>query len=1112
MFLWTGITSVVRKLVRLAFRTGRSRQTPVLGHGVLCGCFALTCVQQAISCFGTTPPVSIAMFVAIAIGWSIAMLRPFSAEVASVLPNTSARQSGAALVVGLALWSIVHPMLLDAAAWIITASRWPLDSNWSAAMLVGVTFLVSLSPPAWAMTRLAICLAGESRSASRSQLHRVEWADFVPASFLIGLGCGMASSGLWVAPRIGLELTSLVAAAAAGAWATLRVLRPTPSPTADGVNVIELSTCESVTERDCPPTSWREPIVVAFGCVASGGLLAVWLRMADQIVPQTSLTLAGELGTLAIGVALGIRFTGAVVPRRSWNVELVRTRFVAGLAMWSCVVVAMFPLLAASALWLNAFVSNPTLLLLGRLCLTASLLVPAAFVLAMTATSDRQPTQRGIVINVLLALLGHGITEFELIPGGSLVVLSMAFAGGLLIVVAASWRRIDIASVSWFCRVGWTLPFLLLPSSLLWMDWYSPAATARTLFSTNVSVARRGKLASNLLQHLDDGRLLQIREGSRGTYTVWKHNGHQIHWRENGVPIGVASLDSEIFPTYAAEVLPAALPLILHEAPQRVMVLGLGSGEPLRAALEFPIQSLVCVEPDRALVRLVEEVPFDNLGRRIPVLEAVDGENAPLIQVEPPPTPTFLFSFLDDRLRFEVVDPALAMLGTQSTDRFDVIVSNPDHSFLARSAPYFTRQFYANAARRLAAGGVFSQRLQMLDYGPEPLRRIVATLQSVFRDVAAMEMAPGEFVLLATNDERGLIRPPLTSRLAAPHLRSLLARVGIDWSALLGFGGYSHDTLAEFSGGGRRINTVADSRLAFSLPCEVLRWGTKVTELQASLVGQGSTLAMWIGDAEDLTEGIRRQRDVSEQIDLLATTSDEYWAYRRRVKELITKRPESAIRQVKHDRGGSTPLPDTAWRLKYFEALGRAAKTKSTADIDRVAEFESPYDPLVSYFLHQEVAELLSRADERDCARELRHRWHALYFTSANDRSVRNVCDVINLLLDHPEAEPKAIQRRDDLDALLQLLATRWQLRIGSQPKSTQAMLQDVDLTLKVTDRACDALAELTRECGLPTTAWSARRSVVQQLITLPLRDYRARLLPIHQQNVARLQALQSSD
>lgn len=1102
MLFRTAFASIPGRIACWARRIATDYRTPLFGHGLLFACFAQIAIQQTISLLGTTPPVVFAMTAAVAIGACFALWKRHDSDLAGTpTSNTNARNKAAGLLVVLASWAIVFPFLLDGVVWFAGITHLRLESNLKAFPFIGMAGLICLSPPAWATARLVRCLDDELRSRGRTA------SGTTTSSFLFGLGVGVIACGLWLAPWIGLELVTLICAGAGSLWATLRVLRSQSAVTGDSA-----TSSINATSQQASTIAADFAVDLAISA-ASGGLLAAWQRMAHQLVPQTSLALAGEIGTLVVGVAAGIAVAGWFARWRSANVALARLRLVAGLAAWSFAVVALFPLLTRSALWLNAFVSQTSLLSLGRTGLTALLLAPAGFAFGLISALAVNRGHRRVVLLTMSGVLGFWLTAVAN-PARSPVVISMSFAASLLGIVALRWKLIATSCSSRAGRLAWATPALLLPLSLLWFDNYSPATAARTLFSTHVTVARRSGLEQTRLLHLDEGRLLAVREGTRGTYTVWKHNGHQIQIREDGVPTGVASCDPEIFAQYAAEVLPTALPLILHEAPIRVMVLGLGSGEPLRAALQFPIQDVVCVEPDRELIRLMEEIPSEAFNLQHPFFELVDGENIPLFTtMGRGATPPFMLSFWDDRLRFECIDPALAMLGTPLNERFDVIVSNPDHSFLARSAPYFTRQFYQHVARHLTSSGIFSQRFQMMDYGPEPLRNLVATLQSVFREVAVLEVAPGELTLLATNDNHGLFRPPLSERLAAPHVRSLLAGVGIDWSTLLSFGGYSHETLTKFVADGRAdVNTVANSRLAFSLPHEVMRWGPKLDELHSAMDGQGNTIAMWLGDREDLAEAFQRQRDVTEQLELMGKFADQYWAYRGRVKELITKHPQSGIQQVKHELEGKKLPPDVARRLKYFEALGRAAQTKERADIDRVAEFESPYDPLVTYFLHQEVAELLARSSSREPGRELRHRWHALYFSSANDRSVRTVCDAIVLLLDHPEAEPNALQRRDDLDALLQLLATRWQMRFSTPPKSTQTALQDIDVSLKAAERACDALAALTVECGLRADGWSARRTVLVQSLVHPLREYRDKLVPIHQQKLARLRALQSSD
>ncbi|MBI5757018.1 MAG: hypothetical protein HZA46_00710 [Planctomycetales bacterium] len=1077
--------SIIRRTASLLSRIAASSWTTPVGHGLLCGAFMLVWMQQTISLFGTTPPVTFAMTGAVAFGVLLALWKRTDETVAAnSVPDWTARQVASGLLVGLAGWSVVYPVLLDGFARLVTISGTHLESNLSAVVVVVPALLLCLSPMAWVTVRLVTCLGNEMRSSSGMATDEDDAPCAVLAPFSIGFGLGVLSSGLWLAPWLGLDRLTLVCAGVIAVWATVRVLRPQQVASSSRLELRDLSAAPTRNDNE---TSLTLRVGVDFVLIAvSGGLFAAWRRMAHQLVPQTSHALAGEIASVAVGLSLGIMLAGWLARRRNANGALVRLRLAVGLVMWSVVAVAAFPWLTHGALWLNAFVWQTSWLSLGRVGLTALLLAPIGFAFGLTSVGDVKSVRWRVAVQVSLALAGYWLTTLAVTSPGNPAVVSLCIAAVLLVSVSLQWRTIVTSAPSRIGWIGWATPVLLLACSPLCLANYTPAVTARLLFSTGVFNARRGGVEPSQLLRLDDGRLLQVLEGSRGTFTVWKHNGHQIHLREDGVPSGAISTDADIFPQYSAEVLPAALPLILHETPLRVMVLGLGSGVPLGSTLSFPVQEVVCIEPDRVLLRLANEVLYPH------------PETNPLA---------------DNRLRLVTIDPVLAMLGTPPESRFDVIVSHPDHSFLARSAPCFTRQFYQHVANHLTPAGIFSQRFQMVDYGPEPLRCVVATLQSVFREVALLEVAPGELALLATNDDRGLIRPLLAERVATPHCRALLARMGVDWSSLLVFGGYSHETLAKFVANGRaEPNTVSNSRLALSLPREVMRWGPKLSELQASLGNQGSTLAMWLGDHDDLSEAIRRQQEVTEQLELMDKYADQYWAYRSKVKELVTKRPLSPIQQVNYELGGKKMHSVDARRLKYFEALGQAAQSKQLADIDRVAEFETPYDPLVSFFLHQELAELLARSSERDPVRELRHRWHSLYFSSVKDRSVRTVCDTVNLLLDDPAAEPNLLQRRDNLDALLQLLVNRWTLRYGTKPKSTQSMLHDIDVTMKTVDRAYDSLTALTVECGLPAENWTARQAVLHQSLVRPLRNYRDQLLPIHQQNLSRLRALQAKE
>jgi hypothetical protein len=587
------------------------------------------------------------------------------------------------------------------------------------------------------------------------------------------------------------------------------------------------------------------------------------------------------------------------------------------------------------------------------------------------------------------------------------------------------------------------------------------------LFSTSSFVAWQGGFDAKLLPYLDEGRLVGSVDGARSLTTVWKFGGNQLQWRDSGVPQGLVSCDPDVFPRSLSETLPTAFPLVLHEAPQSLLLLGLGTGEPLSAALAFPLPEIVCWEPDASHVRTLREVVAPETG--IDPLE-------------------------DDRVRLVVCDPALALDSQRHT--FDAIVSSPGHASLLRVQAYFTREFYERVARRLAPEGMFCQRLSTIDLGPRPVAAVVRALQAVFGDVLAIEAGPGELLLAATNDPRGLIRPKLAERLQRPHVRGLLAQSGLDWSVVLNLAACRHDGLAEFCATVRRPNSAADSRLPFAFARDVMRWGAKQQELYAALSPHGGRLAAWIGPDGESAVLVRRLAEVTGQQDLMAKCNDQYWAYRASLRTQLTHKPMSQIQQASATSERRETHPEDRRRIRYFQALGRAVKTKSCADIVRLAGFAAPYDPLLTYFVHLEAAELYARSVERDFAQELRHRLHGTWFSSPRDASLRNVVATLQLLREHPEAEPDPPRRFDQLNAALQALQQRWDARQGTRPRDVKATIDDIDTTVLAAQETFEVMENLAFEAGISADAWAARRTVLERTLIRPVKAYRSELLP----------------
>lgn len=277
-------------------------------------------------------------------------------------------------------------------------------------------------------------------------------------------------------------------------------------------------------------------------------------------------------------------------------------------------------------------------------------------------------------------------------------------------------------------------------------------------------------------------RLLYAEEGMTATVTVWDLRGERF-MRVNGKVI--ASSQGKDLRSHS---LLAHLPLLLHEDPQQVLIIGLGCGISLGAAQRHPVASIDCVELSPEVVEATElfsEVNQDALA--------------------------------DPRTRMIVGDGRNHLALAEG--RYDVIISQPSNLWIAGMADLFTREFFHDCRQKLAPGGLVGIWLQAYALEPEDVQTIVATFADAFPHVVLWELMPGIDYLLvgsAAPVEVGLDR--LATRLERPGVQRDLARSG---------GGDALDLLCSYVMGDQGIqklagdaplNTDDNARLEFAAP------------------------------------------------------------------------------------------------------------------------------------------------------------------------------------------------------------------------------------------------------------------------------------------------------
>jgi hypothetical protein len=1075
--------------------------------GVLGGLYLVSVCQQLTAQLGTSLPIVTGMLLGIATGLELSIYHRRKKS-RHIIRADQTRLDFAWTHFGIACWTVMIPWTISKTVLIVgrigpDPLTWPKTGQFlfalAVAILTGITVFGILR-----LAKSADQLRLVSGLPESIPKHEQEPGNIVFGLFLIGLTLGILFSVFSATPILGVSLTGLIAALIGGTvFVRCIFFTPQAEILPKTVSALE-SSSPTATTTTLPEmrSTVRRLADGTWSCLAAwcfGAVIATVMRMIHQLFPVSSFLVYVEWAAVIGGVALGWLWMGrrmqtdAIKPKHltTDGAKDLRVRKFASTgillftAAWCVCLLAAFSLFIDLTLLLNASVSQIPLQLSARSLLVTAVLLPFGigwgFVIALSGrlAASNQTAQRST--QVFAEFSGFPRLHCAAFAGGFLFVRwivigiwgpAVALIGLAWLLMAlglARWMRRRPLPRHWAAKLTTATAVCFVVAAPLFRGNYDPARTAKLLFATNVFVSHQSGIDSEYLMHLDEGRLISSREGERGTLTAWRYRGTQIHFRENGIPKAVVSSNILLCPQNTTDAMQAIIPLVMHESPRDVLILGMGSGVPLTTSLSFPVQKLICVESDSQLLELLDEVVW-SASREDPLG--------------------------DDRVQLLTCDPALAVISDRN--QYDVVISNPDQAMLIQSTPYYTLEFYQRVSRRLKEDGIFCQTFQQIDFGVRPLQVLVKTLQNVFDEVIAIESGSGEMLLLGSNSSKGIARDGLLDRLQAPHVRRTLGELGWDWTVPLNLAAYRHQSLVKFSQEGEAgINSAANGRFAFGLPQEVIRWGAKWQELQQHLSKHADRLFKWDNAKEPDTEIVRRLEEVVRQREYMTAYPDQYWAYRKLIKERTIRQSRSKIVQVKGESPRREMYPEDKRRLKYFVELGIIAKQKRPKPVTlrRIAEFAIPYDPLVSYFLHQELAELYARCEEGqgDPMQELVHRLHAIYYAHPQDRSVKNVAAALNFLVDHPQAA-KSWERFGHLNALCQILKTRWIIRGAVRPKSSRIVLNDIEQSQTAFGRALDEMDSLGKELKIPEESLRIRRKHLDVSFVRPMRTYRNQL------------------
>jgi spermidine synthase len=236
------------------------------------------------------------------------------------------------------------------------------------------------------------------------------------------------------------------------------------------------------------------------------------------------------------------------------------------------------------------------------------------------------------------------------------------------------------------------------------------------------------------------------------------------------------------------QLLTAHIPLALHPKPERLALIGLGSGMTLASCLKHAPRQVDCIEISPAVVTASRFFDVET--------------GAPL---------------KDPRVRLHVGDARAVF--KRSRETFDVIMNEPSNLWIAGMAGLFTREFYETCRARLADGGLVGQWIHAYLITEEAFRDAVATFLDVFPYATLWEMSvSGDYLLVGSMKPYEITREGLERRLTGMDVARDLQEIGIT-----GIAGFLGDLVARESDlaslrAGAKIQTDDGLHLEFRAP------------------------------------------------------------------------------------------------------------------------------------------------------------------------------------------------------------------------------------------------------------------------------------------------------
>lgn len=521
----------------------------------------------------------------------------------------------------------------------------------------------------------------------------------------LGAALGALVATFVLLPAVGLPGTVFTAAVVniavgIGAWQIAKWLGPgdaplveAPKPDADGT-----PTTSDELKRLGRVLMWSTAVSGAASFVYEVG----WVRLLNQALGTTIHSFELMLAAFILGLAFG----GLWIRKRGRHIA-EPVRYVGYVQVWMAVAALLsIPVFTQSFTWVSWMMgalsrsANGYLLYeLGTALISLLVMFPAAFFAGMTlplftlallrAGAGERAIGRIYAANTVGAIVGVALTMHALIPlmGVRLAVTAAAIVDGLVGLYLL--RMINPARLS-RPVAGAALAMSAAVVFGLMLGKPDPRSIAASVFRTGAA-------------YNDDAEVKFIRDGKTATVAFYKTDKIFYTIATNSKPdASLTAPDTVPSDDEITMVMAGTLPLSLHPHPEKIAVIGWGSGLTTHTLMGSPVPKAVdTVEIEAAMV-----------------------EGARLYG------PWVGRAYSDPRSHIWI-DDARTFFSTGAR-RYDVIVSEPSNPWVSGVASLFTQEFYAFLKRHLNQGGMVVQWLHMYEIDDPLFATMMAALVKEF--------------------------------------------------------------------------------------------------------------------------------------------------------------------------------------------------------------------------------------------------------------------------------------------------------------------------------------------------------------------------------------------